>query len=166
VAVSLLVSFTLDPMLSSRWFDPDVERKGKRHVVARTLDHFNNWFDRHLFRHGLLGLGLGLLVFALLLGPLWGGLAFATQAVVYIFFNAVINGAGHAVGYRTFENTATNMRLVALLTAGEGLHNNHHAYPTSARFSLCRWELDPSWPLIRLLTWVRLARPLHLAPLA
>jgi HAE1 family hydrophobic/amphiphilic exporter-1 len=46
VLVSLFVSFTLDPMLSSRWYDPDIERKGKRHVVARVLDRFNNWFDR------------------------------------------------------------------------------------------------------------------------
>ena len=46
VLVSLFVSFTLDPMLSSRWFDPDIERKGKRHWLARILDHFNHWFDR------------------------------------------------------------------------------------------------------------------------
>ncbi len=46
VLVSLFVSFTLDPMLSSRWVDPDIERKGKRHFLARLLDHFNRWFDR------------------------------------------------------------------------------------------------------------------------
>ena len=46
VLVSLFVSFTLDPMLSSRWVDPDIERKGKRHLLARILDHFNHWFDR------------------------------------------------------------------------------------------------------------------------
>jgi hydrophobic/amphiphilic exporter-1 (mainly G- bacteria), HAE1 family len=46
VLVSLFVSFTLDPMLSSRWFDPDIERKGKRHRIARLLDRFNDWFDR------------------------------------------------------------------------------------------------------------------------
>jgi HAE1 family hydrophobic/amphiphilic exporter-1 len=46
VLVSLFVSFTLDPMLSSRWVDPDIERKGKRHFLARILDHFNHWFDR------------------------------------------------------------------------------------------------------------------------
>ncbi len=46
VLVSLFVSFTLDPMLSSRWYDPDVERKGRRHWVARVLDRFNGWFDR------------------------------------------------------------------------------------------------------------------------
>jgi HAE1 family hydrophobic/amphiphilic exporter-1 len=51
VAISLFVSFTLDPMLSSRWIDPDVERKGKRHVVARTLDVFNEWFDRTADRY-------------------------------------------------------------------------------------------------------------------
>ena len=46
VLVSLFVSFTLDPMLSSRWFDPDVERKGERNRLARMLDVFNAWFDR------------------------------------------------------------------------------------------------------------------------
>ena len=46
VLVSLFVSFTLDPMLSSRWVDPDIERKGKRHLLARVLDQFNHWFDR------------------------------------------------------------------------------------------------------------------------
>lgn len=45
VLVSLFVSFTLDPMLSSRWYDPDVERKGKRRRLNRVLDHFNAWFD-------------------------------------------------------------------------------------------------------------------------
>lgn len=46
VAVSLFVSFTLDPMLSSRWVDPDIERKGRRHLLARILDRFNGWFER------------------------------------------------------------------------------------------------------------------------
>jgi HAE1 family hydrophobic/amphiphilic exporter-1 len=51
VLISLFVSFTLDPMLSSRWYDPDIERKGKRHIVARVLDRFNNWFDRTADRY-------------------------------------------------------------------------------------------------------------------
>jgi HAE1 family hydrophobic/amphiphilic exporter-1 len=46
VLVSLFVSFTLDPMLSSRWHDPDIERKGRRTLVHRALDRFNNWFER------------------------------------------------------------------------------------------------------------------------
>ena len=46
VMVSLFVSFTLDPMLSSRWHDPDIERKGHRNLLHRALDAFNNWFER------------------------------------------------------------------------------------------------------------------------
>jgi HAE1 family hydrophobic/amphiphilic exporter-1 len=46
VLVSLFVSFTLDPMLSSRWFDPDIERKGARNFLQRVLDRFNAWFER------------------------------------------------------------------------------------------------------------------------
>jgi len=51
VLVSLFVSFTLDPMLSSRWHDPDIDRTGKRHLVARVLDRFNDWFDRTADRY-------------------------------------------------------------------------------------------------------------------
>jgi HAE1 family hydrophobic/amphiphilic exporter-1 len=51
VLVSLFVSFTLDPMLSSRWHDPDIDRKRKRHLVARILDRFNDWFDRTADRY-------------------------------------------------------------------------------------------------------------------
>ncbi|MBF0528027.1 MAG: efflux RND transporter permease subunit [Deltaproteobacteria bacterium] len=46
VLVSLVVSFTLDPMLSSRWLDPDIHRRGRRHFIARLLDRFNDWFDK------------------------------------------------------------------------------------------------------------------------
>ncbi len=54
VMVSLFVSFTLDPMLSSRWFDPDIERKGRRHFIARLLDYFNHWFDQMADRYRLI----------------------------------------------------------------------------------------------------------------
>ena len=126
----------------------------------------NDWLDRRVFRHGLMGVLLGLLLFVLLLGPLAGGLAFVFQAGLYVFLSAVINGIGHAVGYQNFGNTATNLQSVALITAGEALHNNHHEFPTSARFSVRRWEFDPAWPLICLLAALRLARPLHVAPRA
>lgn len=54
VLVSLFVSFTLDPMLSSRWYDPDIERKGRRNLVARLLDRFNDWFDSTADRYKLI----------------------------------------------------------------------------------------------------------------
>ncbi len=73
VAVSLLVSFTLDPMLSSRWNDPDIARTGKRHFLARLLDYFNRWFDRtadryrgliaHALDHRVIVIGLAVIAF-------------------------------------------------------------------------------------------------------
>jgi fatty-acid desaturase len=56
------------------------------------------------------------------------------------------------------DNTATNIRWLALVTGGEGLHNNHHGSPRSAKFSLRAGEIDPSWPIIQLLTRMKLAR--------
>ena len=140
------------------------EAKQEETVKAFAPDVGNSWLDRKLFCYGLAGILTGILIFVLLLGPLWGGIAYTAQAVIYVFLSAVVNGANHAVGSRNFENTATNLRLVAWLTAGEGLHNNHHAFPTSARFSLRRGEFDPSWVAVKVLTWMRLARPLRVAP--
>jgi stearoyl-CoA desaturase (delta-9 desaturase) len=59
-----------------------------------------------------------------------------------------VNAITHTFGGRPFDNTATNLQWLALLTLGEGLHNNHHAAPTSAKFSLNRGDIDPAWPLI------------------
>ena len=55
---------------------------------------------------------------------------------MYVFvLSSSINGLCHHVGYKNFDNTATNIRTLALLTGGEGLHNNHHGYPRSPKFS-------------------------------
>jgi stearoyl-CoA desaturase (delta-9 desaturase) len=63
------------------------------------------------------------------------------------------------IGYRNFRNNkATNLRLLALITGGEGLHNNHHEYPTSALLALRPREFDPAWPVIRTLELLGLAR--------
>ena len=78
VAVSLFVSFTLDPMLSSRWHDPDIARSGKRHFLARILDRFNVWFDRTADRYkGLIAWALDHrgTVSALAIAAFVGGLA-------------------------------------------------------------------------------------------
>jgi stearoyl-CoA desaturase (delta-9 desaturase) len=80
--------------------------------------------------------------------------------VMYVFvLSSSINGLCHHIGYRNFDNTATNIRFLALLTGGEGLHNNHHGYPRSPKFSFKRSEIDPAWPLIKLLIALRLAKP-------
>ncbi|HEV2224677.1 MAG TPA: fatty acid desaturase [Candidatus Acidoferrales bacterium] len=140
------------------------EAKQPETLATFAPDIGNGWLDRHIFGFGIAGVITGVAIFMLLLGPVWGGLAYLVQAATYIFLNAVINGANHAFGKRNFDNTATNLPFIALVTAGEGWHNNHHAYPTSARFSVFRGEFDPSWPVLKLLTWMHLARPLKLAP--
>ena len=77
---------------------------------------------------------------------------------MYVFvLSSSINGLCHAVGYKNFDNTATNLRILALLTGGEGLHNNHHGYPRSPKFSWRASEIDPAWPVIRLLIALKLA---------
>jgi stearoyl-CoA desaturase (Delta-9 desaturase) len=116
--------------------------------------------DRIFLRRGTLGFSLTGVILVLLMdiGP--GLTALATLAVVYLLLNAAVNGAGHTFGYKSFENDATNLKLLALITFGEGLHNNHHARPASAKLSAFRGELDPAWPVIRLLEKLRLAKVL------
>jgi len=133
----------------------------KTDVVERyARDIEEGWWDRQVFRRGLLGLGVGITLVCLTLGLWWGILAAAIHAVMYVFvLSSSINGLCHHVGYRNFNNTATNIRIVALLTGGEGLHNNHHGYPRSPKFSFRASEFDPAWPIIRLLIALHLAKP-------
>jgi len=113
--------------------------------------------DRVLFSHGLPGLGVGLTLLCTVIG-FWPGLiAGLTHAVLYVFLLApLINGLGHWHGRKNFDNTAYNWSLFAWITGGESLHNNHHAYPRAAKFSVRRSEFDPSWPFIRALAAIRL----------
>jgi stearoyl-CoA desaturase (delta-9 desaturase) len=94
---------------------------------------------------------LGLGIFMLMFGWAWGLTAWAIHIVAYVLLNSSINSLCHMIGYRNFDNLATNIQLIALLTGGEGLHNNHHEYPTSARFALRGREIDLAWPVIQLL---------------
>ena len=130
-------------------------------VVERyARDIKTGWWDAHVFRYGLLGLGTGTAALCLVIG-LWPGLlAAGIHAVMYVFvLSSSINGLCHHVGYKNFDNTATNLRFLALLTGGEGLHNNHHGYPRSPKFSFKPSEIDPAWPIIRAMIALRLAKP-------
>ena len=77
-----------------------------------------------------------------------------------------VNSASHTFGYRNFElsDLSTNCWWVALMSYGEGWHNNHHAFPTSARHGLRPWEIDLSYSFIRLLEAVGLAWDLKVPP--
>jgi len=113
-----------------------------------------------LFNHGLFGLLVGTVGLCFAIGIGWAFLAAGIHAVMYVFvLSSSINGLCHSVGYKNFENTATNLRFLALLTGGEGLHNNHHGFPRSPKFSFKTSEIDPAWPLIKLLIVCRLAKP-------
>jgi stearoyl-CoA desaturase (delta-9 desaturase) len=113
--------------------------------------------DRAVFSWGWAGVGLGTTLLCLILG-LWPGLiAAAAHAVLYVFVIApLINGLGHWRGAQNFSNTAYNSLVLAWLTGGEGLHNNHHAHPGSPKFGIRRIEFDPSWVVILALAAVRL----------
>jgi stearoyl-CoA desaturase (Delta-9 desaturase) len=113
-----------------------------------------------LLRNGRLGFSLTGVILVLLMGLGPGLVTLTTLAVVYLLLNAAINGAGHTFGYKSFENDATNLKLLALITFGEGLHNNHHARPVSPKLSAFRGEFDPAWSVIRLLEKLRLAEVL------
>ena len=78
----------------------------------------------------------------------------------------IINGLSHARGYRNFEtdDASTNLWPVAVFVAGEELHNNHHAFPSSARFSQHPWEIDLGWLHLRLFAALGLARIRRVAP--
>jgi len=113
--------------------------------------------DRAIFSHGFVGLGVGTALLCLALG-FWTGVATGlVHAVLYVFVAApLINALGHWHGSQNFGNTAYNWRLLAWVTAGESLHNNHHAHPRAPKFSVLRREFDPSWVVIRAFAAVRL----------
>jgi len=116
-------------------------------------------WDKWLFNNGFLGLGLGIFFLIMFLG-LWRGLLVSVvHAFLYVVvISGSINGICHVWGYKNFRNVpGTNIRLLSWLTGGESLHNNHHAYPTSPKFSFRRSEFDPSWIVIWVLTHLGLA---------
>jgi stearoyl-CoA desaturase (Delta-9 desaturase) len=139
------------------------ESRNPETIERYARDIEEGWWDRRVFKHGWLGLTIGTSILCLVLGLGWGLLAGAIHAVMYVFvLSSSINGLCHYLGYRNFENTATNVRFIAWLTGGEGLHNNHHGYPRSPKFSWResgKGEFDPAWIVIKLLIALHLAKP-------
>lgn len=136
-----------------------IARKYARDLTADRL-------DRALFDHALLGLGIGIGILVVLtttigLGPWIGLVAAGLHAVLYVLLSGAINAVGHRFGSRPHPNSATNSQALAVLTGGEGLHNNHHAAPTSARFALGRGEFDPGWVVVRVLAACKLVSIRH-----
>jgi stearoyl-CoA desaturase (delta-9 desaturase) len=120
----------------------------------------DDWLERKVYgRYTWQGVGL-LLAIELLLFGVPGMTLWACQMMWIPFFAAgVVNGLGHYAGYRNYDckEAATNIVPLGLLIGGEELHNNHHTFPTSAKFSVRWFELDIGWAYIRTLHWLRLA---------
>ena len=137
-----------------------------------TLEKFgrgapDDWIERNVYLRYTYG-GIVLLVLTdLLLFGVPGIILIAVQlAAMPVFAAGVINGLGHHSGYRNFEcnDAATNLVPWGLLIGGEELHNNHHAFPTSAKFSIRSWEFDIGWLYIKILSALGLAKVRKLAP--
>lgn len=129
-------------------------REGKNpETLRRYLNDLpaDRW-DRFVF-DGLWFLGpvASMTGLSLALGAGAGIFTFWLHALLYIGFSGAINSICHWFGYRNFNNTATNVSWIAWLTAGEGWHNNHHAYPAAPKLAMAKGEWDPAWWLIRLL---------------
>jgi len=127
----------------------------------------DDWLERNVYFRFPYGGILSLLLADLVLFGIPGITIFAIQMMsMPVFAAGVINGVGHHSGYRNFEcgDAATNIVPWGILIGGEELHNNHHAFPTSAKFSVRRWEFDIGWLYIRLLSALRLARINRVAP--
>lgn len=132
--------------LTPRRLDPSFTERRARDILNVPYYKF---LDRHFFH-------LSLLLLALLhqLGG-WSWLIWAGFLRIALVYHAtwLVNSAAHKYGYRSYptKDLSTNCWWVALLTFGEGWHNNHHAFPRSARHGLKWWEIDGSWMVIRLL---------------
>jgi stearoyl-CoA desaturase (Delta-9 desaturase) len=128
----------------------------------------DDWLERRVYgaAHSYLGIVLMVALFLLLFG-VPGIIMIAVQLVSQPLLAAgIVNGVGHYAGYRNFEcaDASRNVTPWGLLLGGEELHNNHHAFPSSARFSIRPWELDIGWVVLRGLSLVGLAEIRRTAP--
>ena len=127
----------------------------------------DDWLERNVYkRHTDRGYYLMLLIDVVLFGPI-GITIWAVQMLwIPVFAAGVINGIGHWWGYRNYEtrDISTNIVPWGILIGGEELHNNHHAFASSAKLSSKPWEFDIGWAYIRVLEFLRLARVRKLPP--
>jgi stearoyl-CoA desaturase (delta-9 desaturase) len=127
-------------------------------IIKYAKDLPDDKWDKAFFGRNKTGLLLGIAILMVALGPWTGLLAAFIHANAYLAGNAAVNAMGHRFGRRPYANNATNLQWLAFCTMGEGLHNNHHAAPSSPRLSHKWTQIDPGWWLIKALSSVRLAK--------
>ena len=126
-----------------------------------------DWIERNVYSaRNNNSIVIMLVLNLILFGPI--GLTIWAVQMAWIPFLAagVVNGVCHHTGYRNFEtpDASTNFVPWGILIGGEELHNNHHTYPSSAKFSVKWWEFDIGWVWIKLFSWLGLARIKRLPP--
>jgi stearoyl-CoA desaturase (delta-9 desaturase) len=127
----------------------------------------DDWIERNLYqRHRALGITLMVITDLVLFGVPGILILSAQLMAVPLLAAGVVNGLGHHTGYRNFEcpDAARNIMPWGFLLAGEELHNNHHAFPSSAKFSMRAWEFDLGWLYIKLFSALGLAKVRRVAP--
>ena len=140
--------------------------------VAETLEKYgrgtpDDWLERNVYsRHSFAGIFLMMAIDLVLFGPIGLTIWAVQMAWIPVTAAGVINGVGHYWGYRNFacEDASTNVMPWGILIGGEELHNNHHAYGTSARLSNKWYEFDIGWLYIKLMAYVGLATVRKVAP--
>jgi len=143
------------------------EAKNKETLERYGYGTPDDWMERNVYtKHSAKGVALMLIINVLLFGPI-GITIWAVQMMwAPIFAAGIINGVGHYWGYRNFqaEDASRNIVPWGILIGGEELHNNHHAYATSARLSNKWYEFDIGWLYIRTLEMMGLAKVKKIAP--
>jgi len=127
----------------------------------------DDWVERQVYaRHSALGVSLMMVINILLFGVVGVAMWAVQMAWIPFFAAGVVNGVGHYWGYRNYESKDASRNIVpwGLFIGGEELHNNHHAYATSAKFSSKWWEIDIGWAVIRLLQFIGLAKAKRVIP--
>ncbi len=142
-------------------------RRDRELVSQYSAGMHDDWIERHLYTpRNTWGPTLMLFINFALFGAV-GVAVWAVQMLwIPIMAAGIVNGLGHWWGYRNFEtdDCSTNLTPWGLVIGGEELHNNHHAFPSSAKFSLRRYELDIGWLAIRGMQVFGLAKVLRVAP--
>ena len=143
------------------------EAKNKETLAKFSHGTPDDWIERNLYtRFSWQGVALMLIINVTLFGAL-GATVWAVQMLwIPITAAGIINGIGHYWGYRNFEaaDASTNISPWGLIIGGEELHNNHHTYPTSAKFSVKRYEFDLGWAYIRAMQAIGWARVKKVPP--
>jgi stearoyl-CoA desaturase (Delta-9 desaturase) len=162
------------PVIHGHWgvlrFGVDMYRKEAKNL--ETLERYghgtpDDWMERNVYsRYTWQGMGISLIIFLALFGVI--GLSMWCIQLIWIPITAagIINGTGHQLGYRNHhtEDASTNIVPIGILIGGEELHNNHHAYGASAKFSNRWYEFDIGWMYIQILSALGLAKVRKVAP--